>query len=60
MGQINETWTDEGLEAAQGFLQTSKELLTALENSPEDSGVDLVELRSALQELEEEIGKVQN
>ena len=56
--KLNEAWTNKALKDAQGFLETSKQLLQELEKSPEESGVDLVALRAGLQELEEEIGKV--
>jgi hypothetical protein len=52
--KLQEAWTNEGLEAAQGFLETSKELLTALEESHDDS-VDIPSLKQALQDLEEAI-----
>jgi len=56
--KLQDAWTNEGLEAAQGFLETSKQLLQELEKSPDDTGVDLVALRAGLQELEGEIMKV--
>jgi hypothetical protein len=56
---LNKKLEDEALAAASGCLLQAQEIYKVLEKSPVESGVDLVELRSALSELQGEIDRQQ-